>query len=91
MRHLKYLALLVLLALPAAYSQAQVSFGVQIGPSYGFYNAPPVCEYGFYPYYPYACSPYGYWGPDYFVDGVFIGVGPWSNFYYRYPAYYRPC
>src|SRR5690242_7066078 len=90
MRHLKLLALLALLAMPAAYLQAQVSIGVQIGPSYGIYNAPPVCEYGFYPYYPYACTPYGYWGPDYFVDGVFIGVGPWSNFYYRYPAYYRP-
>jgi hypothetical protein len=90
MRHLKFLALLAVLFLPAAYSQAQVSFGVQIGPSYGFYNPPPVCEYGFYSYYPYDCAPYGYWGPSYFVDGVFIGVGPWSNFYYRYPGFYRP-
>ena len=90
MRYLKYLALLALLALPVAYAQAQVSIGVQIGPSYGLYNAPPVCAYGFYPYYPFACAPYGYWGPDYFVDGVFIGVGPWDRFYFTHPVYYRP-
>ena len=29
------------------------------------------------PHYPYACAPYGYYGPSWFVDGVFIGVGPW--------------
>jgi hypothetical protein len=90
MRHLKYLFLLALLALPAAYAQAQVSIGVQIGPSYGFYNPPPVCPYGFYSYYPFDCAPYGYWGPSYFVDGAFIGVGPWNNFFYSYPSYYRP-
>ena len=90
MRYLKYLALLALLALPVAYAQAQVSIGVQIGPSYGLYNAPPVCAYGFYPYYPFACAPYGYWGPDYFVDGVFIGAGPWDRFYFTQPVYYRP-
>ncbi|HEY7403148.1 MAG TPA: hypothetical protein VIB39_06475 [Candidatus Angelobacter sp.] len=91
MRYLKYLALLVaVLALASVHSQAQVAIGVQIGPSYGIYNPPPVCEYGFYPYYPYACAPYGYWAPSYFVNGVFIGVGPWRNFYYTHPTYYRP-
>ena len=89
-RHLKYIVLLAVLALPVAYAHAQVAIGVQIGPSYGLYNAPPVCAYGFYPYYPFACAPYGYWAPDYFVDGVFIGVGPWDNFYYSHPAFYRP-
>jgi hypothetical protein len=88
-RHLKFLALLAVLVLPAAYSQAQVAIGVQIGPSYGIYNAPPVCEYGFYPDYPYACAPYGYWGPEYFAEGIFIGVGPWDHFYYTRPTYYR--
>ncbi len=91
MRYLKYLVLLsALMVLPAAYSQAQVSVGVQVGPVYGAYNAPPVCEYGFYPDYPYGCAPYGYYGPDYFVNGVFIGVGPWANFYYSHAAFYRP-
>jgi hypothetical protein len=88
--YLKYLVLLALLLVPVAYSQAQVSIGVQIGPSYGIYNAPPVCPYGFYPDYPFGCAPYGYYGPEWFVDGVFIGAGPWYNFYYTRPVYYRP-
>jgi hypothetical protein len=82
----KYLALLFLLAVPAVYSQAQVAIGVQIGPSYGLYNPPPVCAWGYYPYYPFECAPYGYWGPDWFVDGVFIGAGPWYHFYYVHPG-----
>jgi hypothetical protein len=92
-RYLKYLAfLLALLALPAVHSQAQVSIGVgiHIGPDYGIYHAPPVCEWGFYPAYPFGCAPYGYYGPEWFVDGVFIGAGPWYRFYYVRPAYYRP-
>ncbi|HET9838107.1 MAG TPA: hypothetical protein VFR84_07725 [Candidatus Angelobacter sp.] len=84
--------LLALVALPALHSQAQVRIGVgiNIGPSYGVYHAPPVCEWGFYPDYPFGCAPYGYYGPEWFADGVFIGAGPWYNFYYVRPAYYRP-
>lgn len=89
MRWFKYVALLAILAVPAIYAQAQVSIGVQIGPDYGYYNAPPVCAYGYYPDYPFGCAPYGYWGPDYFADGVFIGVGPWDHFYYRHPEIYE--
>lgn len=90
MRYLKYLALLaVVIVLPAVPSHAQVSFGVQVGPAYGYYNAPPVCEYGYYPYSPYACAPYGYWGPDWFVNGVFVGAGPWYHFYYVHPEFWR--
>lgn len=88
MRYLKYLIVLVVLALPAAYSQAQVSIRVHIGPDYGLYNAPPVCAYGFYPDYPFGCAPYGYWGPEWFANGVFIGVGPWYRFYYTHPQFY---
>ena len=40
-------------------------------------QAPPVCPYGYYSYYPYACAPYGFYGPQWFVGGVFIGAGPW--------------
>ena len=93
MRYLKYLTLLLaVLALPALHSQAQVAIGVgiNIGPNYGVYHAPPVCEWGFYPTYPFGCAPYGYYGPEWFVDGVFIGAGPWHNFYYVRPVYYRP-
>jgi len=89
-RHLKYLVLLAALVLPAAYSQAQVAIGVQIGPTYGIYNAPPVCEYGFYPNYPFACAPYGYWGPEWFAGGVFIGAGPWNHFFFTHAGFYRP-
>jgi len=53
---------------PAVLAPAQVS--VQIGVA-------PVCPYGYYDYAPYNCSPYGYYGPDWFVGGRFIGSGPW--------------
>jgi len=92
-RYLKYFVLLLaVLAVPAVHAQAQVSIGVGInlGPNYGVYHAPPVCEWGFYPTYPFGCAPYGYYGPEWFADGVFIGAGPWQNFYYVRPAYYRP-
>jgi hypothetical protein len=92
-RYFRYFALLLaVLAVPAVHSQAQVRIGVgiNIGPTYGVYHAPPVCEWGFYPEYPFGCAPYGYYGPEWFVDGVFIGAGPWYNFYSLRPAYYRP-
>ena len=41
------------------------------------YYGPPDCEWGYYSYYPYACAPYGYYGPSWFLGGAFIGVGPW--------------
>ena len=90
MRHLKYLALVVVfIALAAAPSQAQVSLRVQIGPDYGYYHVPPACPYGYYPDYPFGCAPYGYWGPEYFVNGVFVGAGPWYRYYYVHPALYQ--
>ena len=61
-------------------SQAQVSFGVQIGPS-------PVCPYGYYGYAPYNCAPYGYYSRDWFNGGVFIGAGPW---YRGRPGWFGP-
>lgn len=45
---------------------------VQIGPA-------PICPYGYFDYPPYYCAPYGYYGPDWFVGGVFIGAGPWFH------------
>src|SRR5579864_2751949 len=89
MRYLKYLVLLAILALPAMYAQAQVAIGVQFGPDYGYDNPPPVCEFGYYPYYPFDCAPYGYWGPEWFDGGVFIGAGPWDHFYFRHPELYE--
>jgi hypothetical protein len=58
-------------------ANAQVAVGVNIG-------AAPACPYGYYDYAPYSCAPYGYYGPEWFVSGVFIGAGPW----YRGPAHF---
>ena len=78
MKYLRYVALLALLTLPVAYSQAGVRVGVGIGVG-GYVAGPPVCAYGYYPDYPYACAPYGYYGPSWFAGGVFIGAGPWYH------------
>ena len=91
MRCLKYVALLAGLMIPLAYSQAQVSVGIGFGP--GYVAGPPVCAYGYYGYPPYACAPYGYYGPNWFVGGMFLGAGPWYGGYYGRggygPGYYR--
>jgi hypothetical protein len=81
MRGLKALlgsaALLAGVALgPAAH--AQISFGINIG------GPPPVCAYGYYEYSPYACAPYGFYGPGYFFNGIFLGVGPWAGWGYAH-------
>lgn len=86
MRYLKYFALLAMLMMPFTYSQAQVRVGIGIGVAPAYVAGPPVCAYGYYNYYPYSCAPYGYYGPDYFVDGVFIGVGPW--YHWGHPAWF---
>ena len=84
MRYMKYFALLAILMVPFAYSQAQVRVGIGIGVAPAYVAGPPVCSYGYYDYYPYACAPYGYYGAQYFVDGVFIGAGPW--YHWGHPA-----
>ena len=86
MRYLKYVALLAILMVPFAYSQAQVRVGIGVGVAPGYVAGPPVCAYGYYDYYPYACAPYGYYGPNYFVGGVFIGAGPW--YHWGHPAWF---
>lgn len=90
MRHLRILALLGVCLGSASFAHAQrVIVGVGVGPAY--LGPAPVCAYGYYGYYPYACAPYGYYGPDYFVGGVFIGAGPWFHGYYGRPHFYgRP-
>ena len=52
-------------------SCAHVSAGVAIGP--------PICPYGYYESPPYTCAPDGYYGPEWFSGGVFIGAGPWYH------------
>src|SRR3984885_4278259 len=53
-------------------TKAQVSVGIDIGTA-------PACPYGYYDYAPYACAPYGYYGPEWFTSGVFVGAGPWFH------------
>jgi hypothetical protein len=93
MRYLKFFGLLgIALAIglfSASNANAQrVTFGVGIGAPV-YYGEAPVCTYGYYDYYPYACAPYGYYGPDWFVGGVFIGAGPWYHSYYGRGYYGR--
>ena len=78
MRGLKTLfgttALLAGLAMaPAAQAQISINIGVQ-----------PVCSYGYYGYAPYACAPMGYYGPGYFYNGIFLGMGPWGGWGYSH-------
>src|SRR5258708_33337903 len=74
MKYLRYIALLALLTLPLAYSQAEVRVGIGFG---GYLAGPPVCAYGYYQDYPYGCAPYRYYGPSWFANRIFFGAGPW--------------
>jgi hypothetical protein len=53
---------------PKAEAQVSVNIGVA-----------PVCPYGYYDFAPYDCAPAGYYGPEWFTGGVFIGAGPWFH------------
>jgi hypothetical protein len=91
MRYLRYFALLgILLFVVAGSAHAQVAVGVRVGPVAAVVGPAPVCAYGYYGYYPYACAPYGYYGPSWFVGGAFIGAGPWYHGYYGHGFYGRP-
>jgi len=54
----------------AATASAAPQVGVEVGVA-------PDCPYGYYDVPPYACAPYGYYRPEWFTGGVFIGAGPW--------------
>jgi hypothetical protein len=58
---------------PAARAQVVIGIGIQ-----------PVCSYGYYGYAPYACAPMGYYGPGYFYNGIFLGMGPWGGWGYSH-------
>src|SRR5580698_4738656 len=49
---------------------AQVSVGIGVAPE---------CPYGYYEIPPYNCAPDGYYGPEWFNGGIFIGAGPWYH------------
>src|SRR5579871_909965 len=101
MKSLRLVLMATLLALPFAMNakaNAQVSVGIGVGPavvaSPGYFG-PPACSWGYFPYYPYSCAPYGYYGSSWFTGGVFIGAGPWYHWgWYGHPGWgwrgYRP-
>ena len=60
----------ICLTVTAPQAQAQVSVDIGVA---------PVCPYGYYDVPPYDCAPYGYYGPERFSGGVFVGVGPWFH------------
>jgi hypothetical protein len=75
MRRLPIVAMAVLAAaglspLLADHSHAQVSVDIGVAPD---------CPYGYYDVAPYGCAPAGYYGPEWFNGGVFIGAGPWFH------------
>src|SRR5579863_8388689 len=61
--------------------------GVEVGVA-------PECPYGYYDVAPYNCAPYGYYGPEWFTGGVFIGAGPWfhgdKHFYGHVDNHFHP-
>src|SRR6202453_4038110 len=81
MRVLKYLGSFVIAsAMLSGVSSTPAQVSINIGVA-------PVCPYGYFDYAPYDCAPYGYYGPDWFTGGVFIGAGPWfhgSHGFYRH-------
>ena len=83
MKKMRLVLFAILLALPfATLAKAQEAVDAGVGPAVAavpYAYGPPVCEWGYYSYYPYACAPYGYYGPGWFYGGVFIGAGPWYH------------
>ena len=53
---------------PRVQAQVSVSIGVE-----------PSCPYGYYDVAPYGCAATGYYGPEWFNGGTFIGAGPWFH------------
>jgi hypothetical protein len=74
MRSFKILALAAVAAvcLTATTPKTQAQIGISIGVA-------PECPYGYHDYAPYNCAPYGYYGPEWFNGGVFVGAGPWFH------------
>jgi hypothetical protein len=66
------LAAVAVIGLTATAPKAQAQVAVEVGVA-------PDCPYGYYDVAPYACAPAGYYGPEWFVGGVFIGAGPWFH------------
>ncbi len=73
-----FLAAVAGLCFAAIVPKAQAQISVEIGVA-------PQCPYGYYEAAPYGCAPYGYYGPEWFSGGAFVGAGPW----FHGPAHFR--
>jgi hypothetical protein len=88
MHGIKVLALAAVagFAFTATTTTAQAQINIEIGA--------PNCPYGYYEAAPYNCAPYGYYGPEWFNGGVFIGAGKWfhgpENFHGHVDNHYYP-
>lgn len=86
MRPLKFVLcavalLTALVVMPNSHAQVSVTIGA---PAVVIGGPPPVCPYGYFDYPPYACAPVGFYGPGYFYNGIFLGIGPWHYWGYRH-------
>ena len=71
-RYILLLAPALLLLGCGPYHVDQVGVGMGYGPE-------PMCAYGYFDWAPYNCAPYGYYGPEWFNGGMFVGAGPWFH------------
>jgi hypothetical protein len=74
MHGIKFLTLagIAAIGLASTTPQTQAQIDIRIG-------AEPSCPYGYYDYAPYSCAPDGYYGPQWFVGGRFVGAGRWFH------------
>jgi hypothetical protein len=75
MNKFKFLAIAALATISLSAAASKPPAG-QVAVSVG---VAPDCPYGYYDTAPYGCAPYGYYGPEWFSGGVFIGAGPWFH------------
>ena len=72
MRGFMYMAVAAAASFTAIVPRAEAQVSVSLGVA-------PECPYGYYDVAPYGCAPTGYYGPEWFNGGVFIGAGPWFH------------
>jgi hypothetical protein len=70
LKPLLWSAVAVAALIPGRVALSQVSIDIGVAPE---------CPYGYFDYAPYDCAPYGYYGPDWFSGGIFLGAGPWFH------------
>jgi hypothetical protein len=67
-----YSVAIIALVCAAAAPGTQAQIAVSIGEA-------PSCPYGYYEAAPNNCAPAGYYGPEWFTGGVFVGAGQWFH------------